>query len=59
MANEESKVIKYLDNKVEIKGKPVNGESIPVYIRHGDKIDLQALGINLETANFKLVGSWK
>ena len=56
MAKEESKFIKYLDNKVEVKGKPPVGESVPVYVRPGDKIDLEALGLNLETANFKLVG---
>ena len=56
MANEESKLVKYLDNKVEIKGKPPKGEAIAVYVRPGDKVDLQALGLDLETAKFKLVG---
>lgn len=56
MAKEESKVVKYLDSKVEIKTKPPVGENVPIYIRPLDKIDLQALGINLETANFKLIG---
>lgn len=56
MANEESKLVKYLDNKVEIKGKPPKGEAVAVYVRPGDKVDLQALGLDLETAKFKLVG---
>ena len=56
MAKEESKFVKYLDNKVEIKGKPPVGQSVAVFVRPGDKIDLEALGINLETAKFKLVG---
>ena len=56
MAKEESKFVKYLDNKVEIKGKPPVGESVAVYIRPGDKIDIEALGIDLETAKFKLIG---
>lgn len=56
MAKEESKLIKYLENKVEIKGKPPVGQNLPVYVRPGDKIDLEVLGINLETADFKLIG---
>lgn len=56
MAKEESKIVKYLDSKVQIKGKPSVGENVPVYVRPGDKIDLESLGLNLETAKFKLVG---
>ena len=56
MANEETKFIKYLENKVQIKGKPPVGDSMAVYVRPGDKMDLEALGLNLETVKFKLVG---
>ena len=56
MAQEESKFIKYLNNKVQIKEKAPVGENIAIYIRPGDKIDLEALGINLENAKFKLIG---
>ena len=56
MAQEESKFIKYLSDKVQIKTKAPKGENIAVYVRPGDKIDLEALEINLENAKFKLVG---
>ncbi|MDD4330300.1 MAG: calcium-binding protein, partial [Aliarcobacter sp.] len=56
MAQEESKFIKYLNNKVQIKEKAPVGDNIAIYIRPGDKIDLEALGINLENAKFKLIG---
>ena len=56
MAKDKETLVKYLDGKVQIKGKPLAGENIPVYVRPGDKIDLELLGLNLETAKFKLVG---
>ncbi|MBY0541063.1 MAG: hypothetical protein K2P52_06600, partial [Campylobacterales bacterium] len=56
MAQEESKSIKYLNNKVQIKEKAPVGENIAIYVRPGDKIDLESLGINLENAKFKLIG---
>lgn len=56
MAQEDSKFIKYLDNKVQVKTKVPVGNNIAVYVRPGDKIDLEALGINLDTAKFKLIG---
>ena len=56
MAQEESKFIKYLNNKVQIKEKAPVGDNIAIYVRPGDKIDLEALGINLENAKFKLIG---
>ena len=56
MAQEDSKFIKYQDNKVQIKTKAPAGSNVAVYVRPGDKIDLEALGINLDTAKFKLIG---
>ena len=56
MATKDSKFVKYLNKKVEIKGKPEAGDNIAVYVRPGDKIDFELLGFNLENANFKLVG---
>ena len=56
MSKDKETLVKYLDGKVQIKSKPLAGENIPVYVRPGDKIDLEALGINLENAKFKLIG---
>lgn len=56
MSKDKETLVKYLDGKVQIKSKPLVGENIPVYVRPGDKIDLELLGLNLETAKFKLVG---
>lgn len=56
MSKDKETLVKYLDGKVQIKSKPLAGENIPVYVRPGDKIDLELLGLNLETAKFKLVG---
>ena len=56
MAQEDSKFIKYLDNKVQVKTKAPAGNNVAVYVRPGDKIDLEALGVNLDTAKFKLIG---
>ena len=54
--NKTSQLVKYAEGKVELKGKPNVGENVPVYVRPGDKIDLEELGLNLERAKFKLIG---
>ncbi len=51
-----NELVKYLDKKVQITGKPQSGENIAVYVRPGDKIDFQSQGFNLEDAKYKLIG---
>ena len=56
MAAQDSKFVKYLDKKVKVVEKPANGQNVAVYARPGDEVDLAALGMDIENANYKLVG---
>ncbi|MFV0561764.1 calcium-binding protein [Malaciobacter mytili] len=49
-------IVKYLNKKVQIKGKPQSGENIAVYVRPGDKIDLEDANLNLDDVSYKLIG---
>ncbi len=49
-------IIDYKGKKVVIKGKPTQGDNVPVYIRPGDQVEFQLPDIDPDQLEYKLVG---
>jgi Ca2+-binding RTX toxin-like protein len=51
-----NKSVEYKNGKVIVKGKPKEGENLAIYARPGDEVDLEALGIDMESVETQLMG---
>ena len=52
----DSEIVKYKNNKVQLKKAPNQGDNVSVYVRPGDEVDFDLEGINLAELDYKLVG---
>jgi len=49
-------IVEYKNGKVVIKSSPKDGDNIAVFVRPGDKIEIQIPGFNMDDADIQLLG---